>query len=297
MKDKKFITKKKSAMTLAEILIVVAIIAVVSIIFVSIEGKSRDMQEKTKYYIAYTTLQKLLQEQVAETGTIAIQNSSTICSSKANEEEKNACYRYAASQKLDVDHTFAQMVNKWLNVAYSCTWSDDKCTKIAFNVYTSTNAVLTNGMYFDWSNMRDGSHPYSIRNENGVVTQRLVKVDIDGIENGRAINWQDIHYFILNTNGTGNDFVRVKPVRFSNFNNCGSECTDHISYTNNVIDPKDNFWLSFKVYRVNDEGNTKIVLYGSDYQTAYNCYNARSGVCDNACENNDCFIEPIPPLK
>lgn len=259
MKNKKF--TKKSAITLAEILIVVAIVAVVTIIFVSIEGKNQNIQEKAKYYIAYTTLQKLLQEQVAESGKIALGNSTVNCG--ADEDCKET------AKTIDISHTFKNRVDRWLNVASS---------------ESNTNATLTNGMILNWNDNDNDAEDDS----NMVTVAKVVSIDIDGSEKGRGIAGQDLHYLMLSRGDDGG--VRVKPIRLDN--------NDTLNYENNTIDPKDTFWISFKVYKVNAAGNTQIVLFGSDYQTAYNCYDSLPGnTCDTACQNDTCFIEPIPPIR
>ena len=60
------------AITLAEIMIVVVIVAVIALVFMAMPKKNVGKMDRAKYYIAYNMLKRMQDEQMAETGKVAI---------------------------------------------------------------------------------------------------------------------------------------------------------------------------------------------------------------------------------
>ena len=252
MKNKQ--KNKKSAMTLAEILIVVTIVAIIGGVFLAMPKKNIGQMDKTKYYIAYNTLYKLLQEQMIQDNHLSLNNN--------NSESRN----------------FGDSVEKWLNVTQSCDWEDDTCTKIAYDK-AENNAILSNGMYLDW---RDNDEDV---NTDSNITTKIVYVDIDGLDEGRSQELRDVHYFKLYLDTANGNIIRVEPIDTN---------TDGIPNATGS-------WIGFKVFQINNNGTTKIILTDVDYPSAYSCY-INGSTCSSQCNINDsnrqkCFIEPIRPMK
>ena len=266
----KFNLRKNSAITLAEIMIVVVILAILACIFLAMPRKNVSAVEKTKYYIAYSTLQRLLSEQLADNGKIALNNNSVVapnCVIIATDEEKQACEEVV---KKFSTATFKSMVDKWLNVASSST----------------NNARLTNGMVLDWtSSAKD-------KTENGIKIEKVVSIDIDGPDEGRSVDKKDKHYFLLyrkydNTTNTYGD-IKIKPVSPSDESTLNSSA--------NTVPTSNDAWITFKVFDIKDNGDMKIRLLDQDYTNSYNCYENKTDACSNNCTPDKCFIEPIPPV-
>lgn len=59
------LNRKKSAMTLAEIIIVIVIISIVGALFMSVPKKNAENLDKTRYYIAYNLLKRMQDEQAS----------------------------------------------------------------------------------------------------------------------------------------------------------------------------------------------------------------------------------------
>ena len=328
MENKKNLTEKKSAMTLAEILIVVVIVAIIGCLFLAMPRKNVSALDKTKYYIAYMTLYRLLSEQVAANGKIVLKTNSDEESCTTDDED--LCNEL--EEKFDTSNgkTFQGMVGKWLSVVSSCTWSGTppKCTRTTFNSDSSTNAILSNGLYLDWSG--------SSTKQNDITTGKVVYIDIDGPDEGRGIDQKDKHYFLLYRNEKNGE-IRVRPIASDGPEGSG----------NNGVPDNNSTWITFKVFTVDNNGNTKIQLLDQNYTKAYNCYDSDGntgsahdacpeGGSSNKCRNTEafekmktckiaecsggvdddtpecaekckkeiseasvgiCFIEPIPPLK
>ena len=65
---------QKPAITLAEIIIVIFIVGIIAGVFLAMPKKNVGQTDKAKYYVAYEMLKRLQDEQMAETGTVAINN-------------------------------------------------------------------------------------------------------------------------------------------------------------------------------------------------------------------------------
>ena len=283
---KKFINKKP-AMTLAEILVVVAIVAIIGGIFLAMPKKNVSQMDKAKYYVAYSTLFKLLEAQLANTGSLQL---------------NTAVAADADAGILAKADEFGASVEKYLNTVQSCNWSEDtSCDNpVPFNAEYN-NAILTNGMYLDWGSQRNDSlntpltSPNSGTNLNdiadGKITRRAVYIDIDGLNEGRSASGQDVHYFLLYKDDD-NDDIRVQPILETR--NGGKHQTP-----GNI-----KSWIGFRVFRIDDNnGNTVVIRNDLDYVSAYGCYNKiNAAYCNNECDRENpnipkCFIEPIRPLK
>ena len=262
MENNKKMNNRKFAMTLAEILIVVVIVAIIGSVLIAMPRKNVSATDRTKYYIAYMTLYRLLNEQMADTGKIALRQngSSEECSSGDDCTE--------IFKTINNDKSFKNMVDKLLNIAST----------------NATQATLTNGMILNWA----GNSSLD-KKTSGITTQKSVWVDIDGANEGRTIDKKDKHYFLLYIKDGD---VRVKPISGS-----PSENEDDVD-RDNLVPSSNSSWLLFKVFRINSNGTTKIILLEKDYTQAYNCYdNSDNDACSGKCADKQCFIEPIPPLK
>ena len=60
------------AITLAEIMIVVVIVAVIALVFMAMPKKNVGKMDRAKYYIAYNTLKRLQDEQMSEDGSVKV---------------------------------------------------------------------------------------------------------------------------------------------------------------------------------------------------------------------------------
>ena len=279
MYNDKITSYKKPAMTLAEILIVVVIIAIVACVLMAMPRKNVSVTDKAKYYIAYSTLERLLSEQMADSGKIAlsIQDENDKCSSiEEDQEGYETCLELKS--KFNIDKTFDQMVEKWLNVADTVDTSNHK-------------ARLTNGMELDWSGK--GSDNKDGPDGNKITTAKTVCIDIDGPDEGRSLQGKDKHCFLLyrlkNSDNTYGE-VKIKPI----------DTTKSATYNigDNVVPTSNDTWLTFKVFTVDDNGKMEIRLLDKDYKKSYDCYeNIDGNSCGDACEDGKCFIEPIRPLN
>lgn len=120
------VRKKKTqqtAITLAEIMIVVVIVAIVGLVFMAMPKKNVRKMDKVKYYMAYSMLKRLQDEQMAENNFAAI-NKDTNSDESVGDNEK-----------------FCKAVDKLNTVDKTCSSEDN-----------SGNATLTNGMYLNWVN-------------------------------------------------------------------------------------------------------------------------------------------------
>ena len=118
---------------------------------------------------------------------------------------------------------------------------------------------LTNGMNVSWT---DTTGPnYIIDPVTGTVLRRVVAIDIDGDTNNICvINNQDCHGFILTSDG------QVAPTL--------GDRTD---------------WLTFKVYRFQDNGTTEFLGTNISYNdaiTQYCCRNAINGCITASTDNS-----------
>ena len=279
MENKK-ILNKKPAMTLAEILIVVVIIAIVGCVIMAMPRKNVSVTDKSKYYIAYSTLERLLSEQLADSGKIALSTASESgrCSIDDASNENYALCQELKS-KFNTGETFGQMVNKWLNVTGSAE---------------SNKARLTNGMELDWRNR--GSDKTDGPNGNKITTAKTVCIDIDGPGEGRTLEGKDVHCFLIyrlkDTSTDPNTYgeVKIKPIN--------TEQEETLNLAENTIPTSNDTWITFKVFTVGDKGKTEIKLLDQDYKKSYDCYENKAGnSCGNACNGGNCFIEPIRPLN
>ena len=110
----------KKAITLAEIMIVLVIVAVIALVFFAMPKKDVGKMDRAKYYVAYDMLKRLMDEQMAENGEV----------------------------KIDTDKNFCNAINTWLNIVgtLSCTTTP-----------APTKATLTNGMVLSWGSNYDAS--------------------------------------------------------------------------------------------------------------------------------------------
>ena len=264
MENKKDFQKKK-AMTLAEILVVVTIIAIIGGIFLAMPKKNISQTDRAKYYIAYSILQKLINEQLVDENKITLNPSRQ----EKGEGEEKVVYE-----------SFGDKVDKWLNVAASCNWNTDpitgklKCTKQPFDK-TYKNAILTNGMYLDWRE-NDDLDSYELVDEIENYTQKGVYFDIDGVDEGKNADLKDIHYFVIYKDGN-----RVKPAQKNSTN----------------TDINNSGWIGFKVYQIGSNSKIKVILLNAHYDTAYGCYTNSTEACSHKCKDKDCFMEPVQPMK
>ena len=160
---------------------------------------------------------------------------------------------------VGVPKSFRKAVDNWLNTIQSGAGVNANTRK----------ARLTNGMILIWNNVTDNFIGDSSNAQNaGVVERRTIIVDIDGNEaynnttasGSCAINNQDCHGFILTNDG------QVAPTL--------GDRTD---------------WLTFKVYRFNNDGTTNILTTNTSYNNAvtqYCCRNAINGCITAATDNN-----------
>ena len=271
-----FYSRKKPAMTLAEILIVVVIVAIIGCVLIAMPRKNVSTTDRAKYFIAYSTLQRLLNEQLADNGKIALCNNVSDDNCKCNDVEgSEGALCQELKNKFNTEHTFNYMVSKWLNTAE----------------VNDTNAKLTNGMKLYWSDVSEGQAKDA--SQKTITTEKVVCFDIDGDE-GRDIEGKDRHCFLLyrkkETTGEGesevttyND-IRIKPVKTDDRSPYDSR--------DNIVPASNDTWLTFKVFKVKNNGKMDIRVLDKDYRTSYDYYDDNSD-----CNDNNCFIEPIPPLK
>ena len=113
--------KNKPAITMAELVIVIIIVAIIAAIFLAMPRKNVSKLDRAKYYIAYDMLKRLQDEQIAQKG-----------------------YADIGQTKSGVTKSFDNAVNNWLNVV---------------NTNTHSNAVrLTNGMILGYSASYDSGN-------------------------------------------------------------------------------------------------------------------------------------------
>lgn len=256
-------SRKKPAMTLAEILVVITIISIIGGIFLAMPKKNISQTDRAKYYIAYSILQRLINEQLVDENKISLNTTEQ----EEGEDDDKVIYE-----------SFGKKVDKWLNVASSCSWNENnKCIKTSFSPDTSTNAILTNGMYLDWRtnnnlDKNDTTH-------TNKTIQKGVYFDIDGVDEGKSAELKDIHYFVIYEDG------RVKPA-LSNSTN-----------TNINTDINNSGWIGFKVYKIGNNSKINIILMNAHYDTAYGCFTDTTDACNHKCNSKDCFMEAVQPMK
>ena len=111
----------KPAVTMAELIIVIVIVAIIAGIFLALPRKNVSKMDRAKYYIASDMLKRLQDEQIAQKGCADIDQNSGKCTAG-----------------------FAAAVNDWLNVV---------------TTNADGNAVrLTNGMILGYANAYDNTN-------------------------------------------------------------------------------------------------------------------------------------------
>ena len=259
-------SKKKSALTLAEIMIVIVIVAIIAGIFLAMPKKNIGRNDRAKYYIAYSTLKQLMDEQMAQEGEVAIN------------------FDYNNNDTIDNNEKFDTAVNKWLNVLESTT--DNNNTKQYNN---GDNVVtLTNNMKIRWD--KNNNAATCAYNNNKSCLK--VTIDLDG-ENcdGKG---KDCHEFTLDTTGF------VIPVSNSNWINF---IVYHIGDDGKTKIDKNNvpFIEAFEYYCCRNGGIKGAPCKYVDSETSaiitLNESYCKAEAHNHGWKQGAYFMEAIPPLK
>ena len=230
--------KNKPAITMAELIIVVIIVAIVAGIFLAMPKKNVSKLDRAKYYVAYDMLTRVVNEQRANGVT---------ASTRAIITDDPANY---ATFRNNANYNMAFYLNDILNVVENQITSGAPINMRLSNgmVVSSTTKQPTfqraTGVYFWW-----------------------VYVDLDGTKLARcAISNPNCIRFRIYLDGT------VEPY-------------DEIDSTD---------WISFRVFRFDDNGNMDIKAMRVSYNDAKKKMDNTDGSGD--CTDGNCFMEAIPPL-
>ena len=259
--ENRFLNKKefKPAMTMAEIMIVVLIIAIISLVFIAMPRKNVSKMDKAKYYIAYDMLKRLQDEQMVKGGSVSISGGIDTA------DEAN----------------FIHAADEWLNTLPD--GSTPGCNAAARCI------TLTNGMILNWNSNIENALLFG---ENSRFLR--VRVDIDGgdipvnhwlLPNANGDLNSDVYEFRLYENGwvepercydgagcAGNQHGDINinlPFRVYRYNDDG---------TINIIANNRRYYDAVEFYKCT--ANPSIPGCGA-----------------NICGDRKCIMEAIPPLR
>ena len=248
----------KKAITLAEIMIVIVIIAIVALVFLAMPRKNIGKMDRAKYYIAYNTLKRMQEEQMAQTGRVAINHDDCHSDGQGgytcpNCTKKMCTNAIRGSTNINTNEDFGRATTIWLNVVNPPAGTGR---------IQGQNITLTNGMVIRIPNTDAFNCPGAVAGADGRIPQCLdVTIDIDGVDNNGNVcsggDGIDCHTFTLGSDGV------VTPV-----------FTD---------DSNSEDWIRFKVYHIDDNGD-KIV---DDTNIKYECA-VRYICCKNDISRREC---------
>lgn len=250
--------QRQKGFTLAEMMIVITIIAIVSVITIRIQKSRTYYETRFMTYSAYMNLKRAAGELLADgyelsPSTGIIKSLPTI----ANKAAADASYPIGLCQRI------TDIMN--ISGSANCTPTANDGTN--FNAATA-NFITTNGQRF-----------YNFGGSPGYPTANVytVYVDINGSKSGGGVLYKDVIKFTINTNGT------VLPV--------------HTAVVANQTAADNPNYMTASVKYTDTSGNVIVVSSGVDFYTAtcdatgsYNGTSCATAKYTTTCASNPCEV-------
>ena len=195
------INKSKPAITLAEIIVVIFIVGIIAGIFLAMPKKNVGQTDKAKYYVAYDMLKRLQDEQMADTGNVAIQN----------DDFCNAVNNWLNTININCAQTYAQLTNGMI-----LGWTT--------NVQNNADGSLSRIVTVDIDGTDDGQPANTACARNDEDCHAFTINDRGEVQ--PMINGADwITFKVYNFNDDGETQIRVTNVDYNTANACRNGTT------------------------------------------------------------------------